>query len=103
MSALGAIYMKKETLSKLVEVLNQRGENGIEITLSISDETNQYGQNVTGFVSQTKEQREEKKPKIYVGNGKVFWTDGTIKVAEKKTESVQGADVVEPESDDFPF
>lgn len=103
MSALGSIFFKKEILSKLVEVLNQKGENGIEITLSISDETNQYGQNVTGFVSQTKEQREQQKPRFYVGNGKVFWTDGVIQKAEKKAESVSDAVIVEPEQTDLPF
>lgn len=53
-------------------------------TLSISDEANGYGQNVAMWKEQNKEERDSKKPRTYVGNGKVVWTDGTIKVAEKK-------------------
>ena len=62
-------------------------------TISISDITNEYGQNVSMFEEQTKEQRQNKVKKNYVGNGKVFWTDGNISVAEKKDDS----------GDDLPF
>lgn len=50
----------------------------LNLTVSIDDETNQYGQNVSAYDSQTKEQREAKEPRNYLGNGKVFWTDGNI-------------------------
>tara|TARA_R110002012_G_scaffold321773_2_gene551311 strand:+ start:2841 stop:3083 length:243 start_codon:yes stop_codon:yes gene_type:complete len=56
-------------------------------TISVSDNTNEYGQNVTMFEEQSKEQRLNKEKKIYVGNGKVFWTDGNIKIADKKEDS----------------
>jgi len=108
MSALQSIYFKKETLKKVYDTLEKKGEKGIEITVSVSDETNQYGQNVAAFVSQSKEEREEKKPRFYVGNGKVFWTDGTIKKAEKQEDNtpVQDAEVVDDVlngKDDLPF
>lgn len=97
MSTLHDFYVKKSVLKELYQTLEKKGENGISFTISISDETNQYGQNVSGWVSQTKEQREAKKERYFVGNGKVFWTDGNIQVAEKKE---QGAD---SESDDLLF
>lgn len=99
MSTLHDIYVKKDVLKKLYQTLEKKGENGISLTISISDETNQYGQNVSGWVSQTKEQREAKKERYFVGNGKVFWTDGNIQVAKKKE---QGADS-DDESDGLPF
>ena len=83
MSALADIYFKKETLQTLVDVLNKKGENGISITVSINDESNEYGQNISAFVSQSKEDREAKKKKFYTGNGKVFWTDGKIVIGTK--------------------
>ena len=61
-------------------------------TISISDEVNQYGQNVSVYESQTKEQREAKEKKNYIGNGKVFWTDGKISVAPKKQSQTTNAD-----------
>ena len=37
--------------------------------------------------SQTKEEREAKKPKFYLGNGKVVWTNDIIKLAEREEVS----------------
>lgn len=76
--------MKKETIEKILSVMNKKEMAGIEFTISISDEVNQYGQNVSGYVAQTKEDREAKKTRFYVGNGKTFWTDGKISVPAKE-------------------
>jgi hypothetical protein len=53
-------------------------------TISISDTTDKYGQNVSMFAEQTTEERAAKTPKNYIGNGKVFWTDGKISVPVKE-------------------
>lgn len=74
-------------------------------TISISDEVNQYGQNVSVYESQTKEQREAKEKKKYIGNGKVFWTDGKISVGEKKAapkEEVKAEPTITDDTD-LPF
>jgi len=84
MSSLSSLYIKKEVLETLLKVVNQKGEKGVDITISINEESNQYIQNISSYISQTKEQREAKKEKFYVGNGKVFWTDGKITLATKK-------------------
>lgn len=55
-------------------------------TVSINDETNKFGQNVTMYREQTKEEREAGKKKEYIGNGKVFWTDGKITKADKRAD-----------------
>lgn len=104
MSSLSEIYIKKETLETLLKTVNTKGEKGVSLTISIGDETNQYGQNLSGFVSQTKEQREAKKDKFYVGNGKVFWTDGKITKAEAKQQD-QGQSTQQPTAEDevLPF
>ena len=59
-------------------------------TISISDTSDKYGQNVAMFEAQTPEERNAKAPKTYIGNGKVFWTDGKISVPVKEaTEGYQ--------------
>jgi len=65
-----------------------KGKKGVyyNLTISVNDETNQFGQNVAAFDSQTKEEREAKKPKKYIGNGKVVWTDGKSTKAQQEAQ-----------------
>src|SRR6187402_2366998 len=98
MSSLSSLYIKKEVLETLLKVVNQKGEKGVDITISINEESNQYSQNISSYVYQTKEQREEKKEKCYVCNGKVFRTDGKITLATKKEERHEAKPMTEPES-----
>jgi hypothetical protein len=51
--------------------------------IAIGDDTNQYGQNASAYISQTKEEREAKDNRVYFGNGKVVWNDGKIVNAER--------------------
>jgi len=105
MSSLNSLYLKLDTLETLVKTLKAKNEKGIGITLSINDDVNDYDQNISAFVSQTKEQREAGAKRFYVGNGKTFWTDGKITVAKKK--EVHNALPVQNNSndgvDDLPF
>lgn len=64
MATLVTLGLNKEKL-----VFNDKG--WANITISINDDTNQYGQNASASISQTKEQRDAKEVKVYVGNGKV--------------------------------
>jgi hypothetical protein len=89
MSSLNSLYLKLSTLKEMVDVLERKQENGISITVSINDEVNNYGQNISAFVAQTKEQREAKTKKFYIGNGRTVWTDGKIQAFEYKKDSAQ--------------
>tara|TARA_R110000824_G_scaffold21682_1_gene80670 strand:+ start:6772 stop:7089 length:318 start_codon:yes stop_codon:yes gene_type:complete len=83
------IRMDKIPREKLV-----KGKNGAvyyNCTISISDET-RYNNNVAITDSQTKEERDAKKQKNYVGNGKVVWTDSNICVAEQQNTLVDTVD-----------
>jgi hypothetical protein len=46
----------------------------LNVTITINDEIDKYGNNASIFESQTKEERDNKTPKNYLGNGKVIWT-----------------------------
>ncbi len=89
MSSLNSLYIKKETLKTIYETLEKKGEKGIDLTISISDEGNNYGQNISAYISQSKEDRENKKPRFYVGNGNTFWTDGNITVVKREQSNAE--------------
>lgn len=106
MSNLSSLYIKKEVLEMLLKGVNHKQAKGIEITISTGDEENIYGQNVSAYVSQSKEEREAKKDRYYIGNGKTFWTDGKITAftGSKQSEPSKSKSEKsnEPE-DDLPF
>lgn len=102
MSALAEIYIKREVAEVIAETLKKRDDKGVSITISINDETNDYDQNVSAYVSQSKEDRDEKKKKFYVGNGKVFWTDGKI-AAATKGKAATASPAGDGKKDDLPF
>jgi arginine deiminase len=83
MATLTDLYITEKTLETLLNTIRAKKEKGVSLTISISDDVNTYGQNVSSYVSQSKEQREAKANKFYVGNGKVFWTDGKVFKPEK--------------------
>ena len=86
MSALINLSLRVDKLPKEKFVQGKDGAVYYNFTIGVNDETNQWGQNVSATDSQTKEEREAKKPKSYLGNGNVIWTDGNIKLADKKAE-----------------
>ena len=98
MSALINLSLRVDKLPKEKFVQGKDGAVYYNFTIGLNDESNQWGQNVSATDSQTKEEREAKKPKMYLGNGNVVWTDGNIKLADKKVE----ATAKEVESD-LPF
>jgi len=103
MSSLSEFYIKKETLETMLKVVNAKNQSGISLQIGINDETSKYGSNVSVSVSQTKEEREAKKDKYYIGNGKVFWTDGKISVAEKVEKPLDNNSFTDTSNDGLPF
>mgnify|MGYP003113465943 FL=1 len=97
---MGSLIKGSINLNKLPKEKLIKGKNGTyyDFTISVNDETGDYGDNCSMFDSQTKEEREAKTPKNYVGNAKVIWTDGTITTAERQ-EEVE----TEAETADLPF
>ncbi len=85
-----------------------KGKKGsyLPITITINDELGNYGDNGPIIVEQSKEEREAKADKTYLGNVKVVWTNGT-NVATAPREG--GAAAPPPKAapaaveDDLPF
>lgn len=96
MASLNSLYIKAETLETLLKTVKAKGEKGISFDISISDEANNYNQNVSAYVTQTKEQREAKANRFYVGNGNTFWSNGKSLVFKQEAKAKE--EVV-----DFPF
>ena len=87
MASLSEIYLKKSTLETIIKALNaKQGKDaeGVKLTISLSDQTNNFGQNVSAYVAQTKEQRDAKTPLFYVDNGKTFWSKGETPVPQRE-------------------
>ena len=74
----------------------------LNVNISVNDET-RYDNNVSMCYNQTKEEREAGAKKTYFANGRVVWTDGIIKVAEKSIQNDIPASNVSSEEDDLPF
>ena len=56
----------------------------LPITITLNDELDQFGNSGPVVVQQTKEEREAKVAKVYLGNVKVVWTNGdNVNVAPK--------------------
>jgi hypothetical protein len=56
------------------KLIDGRTGKFLNVTITINDEVDKYGNNASIFESQSKEEREAKTPKNYLGNGKVIWT-----------------------------
>ena len=78
----------------------------LPITITINDEVDPYGNQGPVVVEQSKEEREAKAPKVYLGNVKVVWTnDVNVSAAPRTDQQGQAAPAksVAAEPDDLPF
>jgi beta-xylosidase len=88
---MSAIINASIDLSKIdsSRIFEKDGRKWLSLSISVNDET-KYGNNVGVSISQSKEEREAKQPKTYLGNGKVVWNSGTIVNAEKQEQEQEG-------------
>jgi len=79
MRSLISLGLKKEEILKIPD-----NKGYINLTVSIEDKLGKFGHNASVTVEQTKEQRAAKATRVFVGNGKVIWTqNGQIKTAKQ--------------------
>ena len=109
MSTLITGSIRVDKLPKEKFIKGKDGAVYYNLTISIGDET-RYGNNVAFMDSQTKEERDAKVSKTYLGNGKVVWIEdltngkGTIFLAERDDKENSIEAVAETtEKADLPF
>ena len=113
MSSLISLSLCLSDIDKTKITEGKNGKKYLSVTASINDEPNQWGQNASLYHSQSKEEREDKADRAWLGNGKVVWTDGTINAIDKDGNVVGGIQQVPQQQaqpaasaegdDDLPF
>ena len=88
--------------SKIIE-----GKKGkyLPITITVNDEPDQFGNQGPVCIEQSKEEREAKVAKTYLGNVKVVWTNGdNVAAPPRDGQPQQQAQPAKQEvEDDLPF
>ena len=82
-----------------------KGKKGsyLPITITLNDELDQFGNQGPVVVEQTKEERDAKAAKTYLGNVKGVWSNGTnVEPAPRDSAPAQAAPAAS-QADDLPF
>jgi hypothetical protein len=103
---MAQLFSASLDVSKISKNKLVKGDKGtyLNITVSINDEADQYGNVLTITESHTKEEREAKAKKNYLANGKLVWSSdgGTAPKPEASKPAPAQAPVIE-EGDDLAF
>ena len=75
----------------------------LPITITLNDELDQFGNQGPVVVEQTKDERDAKAPKTYLGNVKVVWTNGTNVEPAPRTDAPPAPAPAAAPADDLPF
>ena len=89
------------------QLVPKKGEDGkelkkLKLNFSIFQE-GRYGKNVSFTIPQTKEQRENKEPKKYVANGKIYFASDDLQGFVQKNDNAASQKEEVVESNDLPF
>ena len=86
-------------------IIGKKGKY-LQIAITVNDEPDQFGNQGPVIVDQSKEEREAKAPKTYLGNVKVVWTNGKFpeKIPfEQSQGQAQTVQPTKPVDEDIPF
>ena len=78
----------------------------LPIAITVNDEPDQFGNQGPVIVDQSKEEREAKAPKTYLGNVKVVWTNGKFPEEipfEQSQGQPQNVKPIQTTNEDVPF
>jgi len=85
------------------KVIDGKKGKYLPITITLNDEVDQFGNQGPVVIAQTKEEREAKVAKTYLGNVQVVWTNGdNVAAAPRQDQPAQVAPAAAP-VDDLPF
>ena len=86
------------------KIFNGKKGKYLPITITINDEVDQFGNQGPVVVEQSKEERDAKSPKTYLGNVKVVWTNGdNVAPAPRDGAPAAPAPSAAVEEADLPF
>lgn len=92
MSQVMSLSICVSDIDKTKLTVGKNGKLYCAITVGVNDEKNQFGNDVAAWEQQTKEEREAKADRKYLGNGEVVW------------DSVKGSRIAtKEEGDKLPF
>ena len=103
---MGHLLSLKLDVKKIPKEKYFNGEKGvyIDLTIGVDDEPNEYGQTVKAWVEQTKEERDEKMQRVFVGNGTGIWSDGKpVFVRQRKVGIGLDSQANQIKKNDLPF
>lgn len=80
------------------------GSKYYPITIELKDEADSFGNNVSAWNSQTKEERAAKTNRQFIGNGKVIWESPNQNTTAQTSVSYQAKPIANNNDDDgLPF
>ena len=85
------------------KIINGKKGKYLPIVLTLNDEVDQFGNQGPVVVEQSKEERESKAQKTYLGNATVVWTNGENVEPAPREDRGSAAPAPAPVSDDLPF
>jgi hypothetical protein len=102
---MASIIKTSINLSEIPKDKIIQGKKGkyLPITITLNDEPDQFGNQGPVVVAQTKEERDAKQGKTYLGNVQVVWTNGQNVEASKRDDQPAPAPVQAQEEVDLPF
>lgn len=96
-----SIDLMKIDKSKIIE--GKKGQKYISISVIINDTKDQYDNDCAITLGQTKEEREAKEPKVYIGNGRTVWSNAQQAVIAPESVIRGMGDPAQSKRDDLPF
>lgn len=103
MAQLFSASIDASKISKDKLIKGDKG-NYLNITISVNDEADQYGNVLAVYESQSKEERESKTKKNYLGNGKLVWSSDGGSTAKQPSNTPTASPSPEmEEGEQLPF
>ena len=96
----GSINLSKIPKDKIID-----GKNGkyLPLSITVNDELDQFGNQGPITVAQSKEERENKEQRTFLGNISVAWTNNKIEKLDKNQQAQTSAPQAQPANSDLPF
>ena len=102
---MASIIKTSIDLTKIPKDKIYQGKKGkyLPITITLNNEPDQFGNQGPVVVEQTKEERDAKASKTYLGNIKVVWTDGNNVDTAPRDNNSAPASAPAAVEEDLPF